>query len=525
MAVSIASTAEDPSVKPGEGKLGAAMDRPAVPADSYGQILRTSAIVGGSSVAVMAIAILRTKALAMMLGPAGFGMLGVLNSMADLARTIAQLGINQSGVRQIADAASSGDRLRASLVATVLRRMALVLGMVGGMLLAVFALPIANFTFGDRTLRWSVALLALAVLFQLLADSQSTLLQGMRRIGDLAKANVLGALLSALATSLLVFALGDAGVAPAVVASAACLFAASWLYSRRVALPAQRTSALRIAEEARSLLQLGLAFMTSALLTMGAAYFVRLVLTREEGLGAAGLYQAAWAVGGMYVAFILQAMGTDFYPRLVAASRDNVQTNRLVNEQVQVSMLLAGSGVLATLTIASWLVRILYSDDFLGAADVLRWICLGMALRVITWPLGYILVAKGKRVLFVAADLTWTLVNIALTVWCVGQFGVAGAGIAFFASYVCHFCVVYPMCRRASGFQWSATNLKLCCAFVLLAATVQAGFLVLPIALAEALGALLTAGAAIASMLALYRVVGSDALPAWMGRLRRRVGR
>ena len=43
-------------------------------------------------------------------------------------------------------------------------------------------------------------------------------------------------------------------------------------------------------------------------------------------------------------------LGTDFYPRLVGAASDDVQCNRLVNEQAHISLLLALPGVLATLT-------------------------------------------------------------------------------------------------------------------------------------------------------------------------------
>ena len=42
---------------------------------------------------------------------------------------------------------------------------------------------------------------------------------------------------------------------------------------------------------------------------------------------------------------------------------------------------------------------------------MLRWFCLGMALRVLTWPLGYIVIVKSRQVLFFAMELAWTLVK------------------------------------------------------------------------------------------------------------------
>ena len=74
---------------------------------SHGEILRSSAIVGGSQVLNVAVGMIRTKAMAMMLGPAGFGLFGLYTAVSSLAQTIAGMGINSSGVREIAAASSN----------------------------------------------------------------------------------------------------------------------------------------------------------------------------------------------------------------------------------------------------------------------------------------------------------------------------------------------------------------------------------------------------------------------------------
>ncbi len=88
--------------------------------DSYGQILKSSALIGGSSAINIAIGIVRTKAMAVLLGPAGFGLMGVYGSIIDLAQSIAGMGINSSGVRQIAAATGSGDTNRIARTVVVL---------------------------------------------------------------------------------------------------------------------------------------------------------------------------------------------------------------------------------------------------------------------------------------------------------------------------------------------------------------------------------------------------------------------
>src|SRR5262245_22520875 len=88
---------------------------------SYGQILKSSALIGGASTLNIAIGIVRTKAMAVLLGPAGFGLLGVYASIIDLAVSVAGLGVASSGVRQIAVSVASGDNRRIASTATILR--------------------------------------------------------------------------------------------------------------------------------------------------------------------------------------------------------------------------------------------------------------------------------------------------------------------------------------------------------------------------------------------------------------------
>src|SRR4051812_44768703 len=93
-----------------------------VPTGSYNQILKSSALIGGSSLVNILVGILRTKVMALLLGPAGMGLVGVYGSIQNLVQTLASMGINNSGVRQMAEAAGSGQTDRVAKTATILRR-------------------------------------------------------------------------------------------------------------------------------------------------------------------------------------------------------------------------------------------------------------------------------------------------------------------------------------------------------------------------------------------------------------------
>jgi len=480
---------------------------------TYDQILKSSALIGGSQVVNIAIRIVRTKAMAVLLGPAGVGLMGVYESITNLAQSIAGMGINSSGVRQIAEAVGTGETDRISRTVAVLRRTSVLLGILGAVILVVLSRQVSTLTFGSDQHASAVALLSLAVCFGLVSGGQGALIQGMRRISDLARMGVLGTIFGTIISIPVVYFMGERGVVPSLVGIAAMTILTSWWYSRKVQIKPPAMSISQVRHEAAGLLKLGVAFMASGCLMMGAAYAVRTMVLRMVGFEAAGLYQSAWALGGLYVGFILQAMGADFYPRLTAVAKDNTICNRTVNEQAQISLLLAGPGVLATLTFAPVVISLFYSGRFDGAVGILRWFCLGMTLRVITWPMGFIILAKGESKLFFLTEVAWTVVNVGLSWICVRSFGLNGAGIAFFGSYVFHGLMIYPIVRCLSGFGWSAQNRRTGLLFLSLIAAVFCGFHVLPPIVATGVGALAVLVSGFYSIRVLLNLVSIERIP------------
>jgi PST family polysaccharide transporter len=399
--------------------------------------------------------------MAILLGPAGFGLFGLYNSVANITQALAGMGVNSSGVRQIADAASSGDEDRVARTTVVLRLVSLFLGGLGAAFLVLFSGQVSAVTFGSRQNASEISLLSIVVFLMLVSVGQGALIQGTRRIADLAKMNTFGAISATLSSIPLVYLFRDKGVVPALIAVAAMTLLTSWWYSRKISIKALHVNIPDMWRETSVLLKLGFAFMSSGLMTVGVAYVVRLTVLRKVGFEATGLYQSAWTLGGLYVGFILQAMGADFYPRLTAAANDNNECNRLVNEQTEIGILLAGPGVLATLTFAPLVLGIFYSAKFVQAVPILRWLSLGTVLQVITWPIGFIVIAKAKQKLFFLCETAWAGISLILAWACVSTYGLTGAGIAFFGSYVFHGVMMYIVVHRLTGFEWSSENRRI----------------------------------------------------------------
>jgi PST family polysaccharide transporter len=137
------------------------------------QIFRASAIVGAASVINVAIGIAKVKVLAVLLGPAGFGLMGLYQNIIAMASTLAGCGVASSGVRQLA--ASQEDAATLSLVRKALFYANLLLGLTGMVTLWLLREPVAQWVFGNAEHSAEVGYLGVGVLLGLLASSQTAL--------------------------------------------------------------------------------------------------------------------------------------------------------------------------------------------------------------------------------------------------------------------------------------------------------------------------------------------------------------
>lgn len=423
--------------------------------NSYRDILRSSSIMGGAQALNYLVAMVRIKIIAVLLGPAGIGLVGMYQSAIGLLGTVSGLGLGNSGVREVALAHSRDDPAQVAHTVLVLRRACWATGLLGWVLAATLAVPLSHWAFGDTDHALTIAVLGVTLLLGAIGGGQTALLQGVRRIGDLARIQIVAMLFNTIMAIAIYAWLREQGIAPVMVAMAIVSLGSSWWFSRRVALQPVIFPWRRTLNDARKLVWLGLAFMWSGLLLAGLDMATRSLIVRTHGLEAAGYYQAAWSLSGMFAGFILSAMGTDFYPRLTAVINDREAALRIVNEQTEIGILLALPGLLATMAFAPWVLELFYSKQFLPAAELLPFFVLGVFGRVVSFPLGFIQLAKGASRSFVVTETIIISLWLALVYVLVPVVGVVGVAYAFASTYFLYTLGMLWVGRLLIGFRWT----------------------------------------------------------------------
>lgn len=426
------------------------------PSDSTRQMLRSSVIVGGASVINILAGLLRIKAAAVLLGPAGVGLIGLLTSLVSTASALAGLGFGTAGTRQIAEASAAND---AQALATA--RRALFLGTVvlaGAGAAVVWALrsELAALLLGDVSLAGEVGWLAIGVALTVAAVSQTAVLTGLRRTADIARVSIFAAMIATVVAVASLLAWGSAGIVVFVLAMPLGSVVAGYAYVARLPRAAAHTPQLRdLSVQWRALTALGTAFMIGGLASTLGQLAVRSLVQRELGPQDLGYFQAAATLSMTYLGFVLAAMAADYYPRLTACIKDPAAANHLINEQTELALLLAGPVLLTTMGLAPWIIEILYSSSFYPAADVLRWYVLGDVLKVASWPLGFAILASGSGRTFMFTEAAGMGVFVFFTWVGLPAMGVSAAGVAYACMYSTYLIIAYWLVKRKTGFRWT----------------------------------------------------------------------
>ena len=87
--------------------------------NSYRSIAKANTIFGGVQIFNIIIGIIRSKVVAVLLGPHGVGLMGLFQSTIDLVRAGTNCGLQTSAVRDVSIAHESGDREEVSLIKSI----------------------------------------------------------------------------------------------------------------------------------------------------------------------------------------------------------------------------------------------------------------------------------------------------------------------------------------------------------------------------------------------------------------------
>ncbi len=429
--------------------------------DSYKQIFKATSIFGGVQVFNILIAIVRSKFVAILLGPAGIGAVALFTSTIGFISSLTNFGLSTSAVKNIAASANYSDKAKLGKTVAVFRRLVWITGFTGLLLTLIFSPFLSNIAFGTYKYTTSFRWLSVTLLVVQINAGQNVILQGLRKINYLAKSNLFGALLGLIIAVPFYYFFREKGIIPVIIITAFSSLLISWYFARKVQVEKPGIGWKDIKQEGNNMLTMGVLISMSNIITIAIAYIVRIFISKNGGVLDVGLYSSGFTIISVYVGLVFDAMSKDYFPRLSTFANDDLKSKMAINQQAEIAVLILAPILIIFIVFVHWAVIVLYSKEFLGVVSMVQWAALGIFFKAISWCIAFLFLAKGIPKVFFWNELIANIYILAFNLIGYKYGGLTGLGVSFLFAYFIYFLQVYIISRKLYNFSFDKSLIRI----------------------------------------------------------------
>jgi O-antigen/teichoic acid export membrane protein len=414
---------------------------------SYRSIFKATSIFGGVQIFNIIITLIRGKVVAVLLGTSGMGLNGLFLSTLKMISQATNFGLPQSAVKDIAEANGSGNVVMVSRTVAIFKRWIWLTALLGAAVTLIFSHLISKWTFGSNEYTFSFMFLSITFIFGALTGGIYTILQGLRKLKLLAKANIFGSAAGLLVSLPFFYFYGEEGIVPAIIAATIATYVISLFFRKKVSIDHINLSLNETWQGGTEMAKLGITMSMSLVFASLSAYIVSIYIVRTGSLSDLGLYNAGNSIIIGYTGMIFTAMGMDYFPRLSEViNLDPVKWKLIVNQQAELVVLILGPILLLILFTAPYLIKLLLTSEFLGTLGFIQIAVPAILFKGVIWCLGFIYLAKGAKKIFLITELIGNIILLAANIGGYYLYGINGLGIALLGSFsiltIIHFLIV-----------------------------------------------------------------------------------
>lgn len=433
------------------------------------QILKSIAMMGSSSILNILLGIIRTKFSAVILGPTGVGVVGLLGAIMNTASTIGGMGLSTSGIQQISLIRSTNLQSEMNCSKKALWYLTIFSALTTLTVVITLKSYIVDLTELDSAYSEYITWLGFGAFFTIITGYFTSIINAYHEITYLAKGNMLVSVVTTLLSVLLIWKIGLTGIVVALAFGSVVGMAIFGYYYYQICrddLDTIEVPFSNLLGSMKRLLTLGISLMLCNVVSILTQLMIRIYLVKKFDVDFVGHFQAAWNISMLYMGVILSSMSADYFPRLVSISNNKIETSKLINQQMYITLLLALPLIGIMVVYAPLIISILYTVEFVKSVEILEWQLLGDVFKAMVFVFGWVFAAQERKKTAFFLELMWNLLYVILVIFGCDIWGSNFVGQAFLIAYSISFIVNYSILKKLGQFSWDERYLKIIIAMI-----------------------------------------------------------
>lgn len=400
-------------------------------------LIRTSALNSVAVAVRMATAMALNKVLALLVGPAGYALIGQFQNLLSVVITFATGAVNTGVTKATAEYRDDRERQR-----RLWRTAAMVVLCASGataVLVGMFSRSLAERFLGDAQFSTVLIWTAISIVPISLNALLLAILNGLKDVRRYVVSNLAGSLISLLLTGVLAYCRGLEGALIALSLNQGVVIVVTLLQVRRCEwFTPRRWLGSLDRRELRGLGGYVLMAATTALVGPASLLIVRNILVDRFSLAHAGYWDAMWRISAIYLTLITTTLTLYYLPR-IAEIRDWDELSSELRSVLRLVIPTVAALALALFLARGLVIALLFSPRFAPMEELFAWQLAGDVMKVTAWLFAFLMVGRGLIVEFIVTEVMAAVIfagaTLILTRW-MGFRGVAAAHCLNYAVYL-----------------------------------------------------------------------------------------
>jgi polysaccharide transporter, PST family len=408
-------------------------------------LIKTSLWTATSTIVKILAGFVINKVIAVYVGPSGLAVVGQLQNFIAMSTTLSNGAIAQGVVKYTAEYKSIREKQK-------IFSSSLIISLASSFFVSFVLISLSQY--------WSELILknikydsvfivfGVTVLLFSLNTILMSILNGQKEIKKYVIVNMASSLVALLLTSFLIIQWGLIGALYALVINQSIIFfvtlafviKSKWFKLKYFTHGVDKDSFFKLSKFA-------LMAVTTVLTVPVSHLIVRNYMGENLGWDEAGYWQGIWYISGIYLMIITTSLNVYYLPRL-SEIKDKSELKQEVLAGYKLIMPIAILLALSIYLLKEYVILVAFSESFMPMVDLFLWQLVGDVIKIASWLLGYITLAKAMTKTYISLEIFGSLSFIGLSIYFIDLYGLIGVTYAFSLNYAIYMFIMFFIFKR-----------------------------------------------------------------------------
>jgi len=387
-----------------------------------------------------------SKIVAMLTGPAGVAIIGAFSNFISIVLIFANGAINTGVVKYTAE--YNGDDIQLKSLFSTSLKISIYCSVVIGLLLIVLAPYWSAWLLTNSLYTNVIRVLGITIVLYSLNTLLISILNGKGQIKSYTIVNAAGSIIGLIMTAVLVYFYKVQGALYSLVLTPSIVFFVT--ASLIIKTPWFRWDYFKEAFNktiGKKLSHFSLMALVSAVTVPVSQIILRNMVIAKLSINSAGYWQGMMKVSDGYLLLITTSLSTYYLPKLSSLkTRDELRKEIFSGYKIILPAVLFGCCTIYFLRF--FIIRVLYTPDFLKMESLFVWQLIGDFLKISAWILAYLMLAKAMTKAFIFTEIIFSISYVILGFIFLNIFHLKGITMAFAVNYFIYLITMIFLFRK-----------------------------------------------------------------------------